>query len=141
MKYFIRCFRFCSDALFPSLSGNLGCIKFVDDVCAMCVMHGVEGFKYLICVGSVMASQRGPLHVVLVIRPYLPLVCKSYKETCFSDPAARSIWNIPRDHLLLMWCQIHSREVQVSLSLSHGKHILLTVSIQHFLTSLICIFN
>ena len=61
-------------------------------------------------------------HVVLVIRPYLPLVCESYKETCFSDPAARSIWNIPRDHLLLMWRQVNSRDVQVSRCLSHMEN-------------------
>lgn len=50
----------------------------------------VLGCVNLICVlGHTEALWK---HVVLIIRPYLPLVCESDEETCFSDPAGRTIW-------------------------------------------------
>lgn len=46
------------------------------------------------------------------------------RKTCFSDITARTIWNIPLDHLHLMWRQVHNKAVQVffCLSLTHGTH-------------------
>lgn len=103
----------------------------------------VTGHMYVICA---MAAQRGPHAGMWSLLSGLtsPLVCKSYKgETCFSDPAARTVWNIPLDHLHLMWRQVHSKNtsgLSLPLSLSRGKT-LLTIPIQHLLIRLICIFN
>lgn len=95
-------------------------------VCAVFV-HGltsllrVTGHMYPICDGLVREALCR--HVVLVIRPFLSLVCRSYKKTCFSDPAVRTIWNIPWDHLHLMWRQVHNKAVQVFfLPVSHMEN-------------------
>lgn len=59
-------------------------------------------------------------------------------KTCFSDITA--IWNIPLDHLHLMWRQVHNKAVQVFFCLSLTQNTQ-TIPIQHCGTSLICIFN
>lgn len=86
----------------------------------------VTGHMYLICAGSGMAGQRGPLQACgpgyQALPP--PWYAIPTRKTCFSDITARTIWNIPLDHLHLMWRQVHNKAVQVffCLSLTHGTH-------------------
>lgn len=99
VKYFIN-----QSFFFPS---NCVPFKFAyrNEECVF--VHGHTSLLYLIC--EALCS-----HVVLVIGPYLPLVCRTYKQTCLSDPEVRTIWNIPLDHLHLKWRQVFS-----AASLSH----------------------
>lgn len=86
----------------------------------------VTGHMYLICAGSGMAGQRGPLQACgpgyQALPP--PWYAIPTRKTCFSDITARTIWNIPLDHLHLMWRQVHNKAVQVffCLSLTQGTH-------------------
>lgn len=61
---------------------------------------------------------------------YQALAAPGIQETC-----SRTIWNIPLDHLLLMWYQVHNQTL-VSLPPSYA---VLTVPAQHSVTCLICI--
>lgn len=96
------------------------------------------GLMYLICAGA-----RGPLQACGPGYQALPPSgMQVLHETCFSDPAVRTIRNIPRDHLHLMWCQVHCRAISFIFYLYHmqNTHCYQPPS-STFLASLIIIFN
>lgn len=122
MKHLKWRLKFCSDVLFfhPFL-GTWDTRKLVWYVSCFhghaSLLHMI-GHMCLISVGSVLPGQRGPS---VYMCSWLSSLTSPPAR--ISDPAARTIWNVLHDHLLLMWCQVYSRLVQVSFcfSLSHTE--------------------
>lgn len=63
-------------------------LRCVHCVCIRAQAHTVLLLHMYLISMVIREAQRR--HVLLVIRAYLPLVCRSYKETCSSDLAAQN---------------------------------------------------